>query len=62
VWADLIKMNAATSATNDAKFRVVFFASQGDALEPFELADSLLDAGSAAIERLGEDFRNMFGV
>ena len=39
-----------------------FFAAQGDALEPLELADGLLDAGAAAVEGSGEPPRGRDGV
>ena len=39
-----------------------FFASQRDALEAFELADGLFDAGPPPVERPCEPLRPVFGV
>lgn len=41
--------------------RLRLLAAQGDALEALELADGLLDAGAAPVERLGEEARPVLG-
>jgi hypothetical protein len=37
-------------------------ATQGDALESFELADSLFDTGTSFVEDLRKECGNIFGV
>ncbi len=38
------------------------FAAQGDALEPFQLADGLLDPGAGLVEQLRKETRLVLGV
>lgn len=46
----------------EAKVPGRFFAAQGDALEAFELADGLLDAGAAGVELAREEGSSMLAV
>ena len=56
MWTDL----ASKQAANDAKFRLVFFASKGNALEAFELTDGLFGARPTSVQFLAEDFGLFF--
>ena len=51
----MIKQRPAAKLTIDLKFRSVFFAAEGDALEALEPPDALFDAGAGFIEGACEE-------
>ena len=61
MWTDLTRDEAECKGDEGGEVLVRLLAAERDALEPLELADELLDAGTGPMERLRDESRPVLG-